>query len=234
EAIALGHDLGHTPFGHSGEQILAEICPHGFKHYLQSVRVIDYIENNGKGLNLTYEVKNGIACHTNRMAATKEGYIVRLSDRIAYINHDIDDAIRAGVLCEEELPKEAVNILGKTKSERITRLVGSVIDNGVKDIRMGDEIQKAHDILLNFMFQNVYTNPIAKTQEEKAKMLVEKLYLYFLKHPDKLPPLYIDIMNKFDIDRAVCDYIAGMSDEYAIAIYTELFIPKGWSEVPQI
>lgn len=228
EAIALGHDLGHTPFGHSGEAILAEICPYGFKHYLQSVRVVDYIENNGRGLNLTYEVKNGIACHTNRVASTKEGFIVRLADKIAYINHDIDDAMRAGVLTEADLPEHCVNVLGKTKSQRITTLVSSIVENGVKDIHMDAEIQKAHDELREFMFEKVYRNPVAKSEEIKAKMLVEKLYMYFLKNPDKLPDEYKIILNRFDAERAVCDYIAGMTDGYAIDLFTNLFVPKGF------
>lgn len=228
EAIALGHDLGHTPFGHSGEAVLNEICPHGFHHYLQSVRVVDYIENKGRGLNLTFEVKNGIACHTNQIASTKEGYIVRLSDKIAYINHDIDDAVRAGVLDKNDIPKNITDVLGDTKSKRITTLVGSIINNGVKDIRMSDDVQKAHDDLRTFMFQNVYTNPEAKLEEEKAKMLVEKLYIYFLKHSDKLPEEYRMIMTRFDKDRAVCDYIAGMTDGYAINLFNNLFVPKGF------
>ncbi|MBP1561280.1 MAG: deoxyguanosinetriphosphate triphosphohydrolase [Oscillospiraceae bacterium] len=228
EAIALGHDLGHTPFGHSGEDILNEICPYGFKHYLQSVRVVDYIEKNGKGLNLTYEVKNGIACHTNKVAVTKEGYIVRLADKIAYINHDIDDAIRAGMLKEEDLPKSATDILGTSKSQRITTLIMSIIENGVQDIRMGDEVKKAHDELRAFMFANVYKNSVAKAEEAKAKALVEKLYMYFLRYPDKLPEEYKKIMAKFNKERAVCDYIAGMTDVYAVNLYNELFIPKGW------
>ncbi len=228
EAIALGHDLGHTPFGHSGEYVLNEICPYGFTHYLQSVRVVDYIENNGNGLNLTYEVKNGIACHTNKVAVTKEGYIVRLADKIAYINHDIDDAIRAGMLKEEDLPKSATDILGHSKSQRITTLITSILDNGVSDIHMSDEVKKAHDDLRSFMFANVYKNSVAKAEEAKAKALVEKLYLYFLRNPEKMPEEYKKIMKKFDKERAVCDYIAGMTDVYAVNLYNELFIPKGW------
>lgn len=228
EAIALGHDLGHTPFGHSGENILNEICPYGFKHYLQSVRVVDYIENNGKGLNLTYEVKNGIACHTDKVAVTKEGYIVRLADKIAYINHDIDDAIRAGMLKESDLPTSATNVLGHSKSARITTLITSIVDNGVNDIHMSDEVQKAHDELRAFMFDNVYRNSVAKAEEAKAKALIEKLYVHFLKNPDKLPEEYKKIMARFDKERAVCDYVAGMTDVYAVNMYNELFIPKGW------
>lgn len=230
EAIALGHDLGHTPFGHSGEDVLNEICPYGFKHYLQSVRVVDYIENDGKGLNLTYEVKNGIACHTNKVAVTKEGYVVRLADKIAYINHDIDDAIRAGMLREEDLPKSATDILGHSKSQRITALITSIVDNGVADIHMSDDVKKAHDELRSFMFENVYHNSVAKAEEAKAKDMLERLYLYFLKNPDKLPDEYKKIMAKFDKDRAVCDYIAGMTDVYSVNLYTELFIPKGWKK----
>lgn len=230
EAIALGHDLGHTPFGHSGEDVLNEICPYGFKHYLQSVRVVDYIENDGKGLNLTYEVKNGIACHTNKVAVTKEGYVVRLADKIAYINHDIDDAIRAGMLREEDLPKSATDVLGHSKSQRITALITSIVDNGVADIRMSDDVKKAHDELRSFMFANVYHNSVAKAEEAKAKDMLEKLYIFFLKNPDKLPDEYKKIMAKFDKDRAVCDYIAGMTDVYSVNLYTELFIPKGWKK----
>ncbi len=229
EAIAMGHDLGHTPFGHSGEKVLAEVCPYGFKHYLQSVRVVDYIENSGRGLNLTYEVKNGIACHTNAVACTREGYIVRLADKIAYINHDIDDAIRAGVLSVSDLPVHAVGILGTTKSQRITTLVGSIIDNGAEEIRIDPKIAEAQEELKTFMFANVSTIPIAKIEEEKAMLLVEKLYGYFLKNPEKMPAEYVAIMKRFDRDRAVCDYIAGMTDGYAIAKYEELFVPKGFT-----
>lgn len=231
EAIALGHDLGHTPFGHTGEKVLSEICPYGFKHYLQSVRVVDYIENNGKGLNLTFEVKNGIACHTNQIAATKEGYVVRLADKIAYINHDIDDAIRAGVLKASDIPQNITDVLGDTKSKRISTLVGSIINNGAEDIRMSDEIKKAHDDLRSFMFSNVYTNPLAKQEEHKAEMLVEKLYLHFIKYPEKMPEEYVSTMNKFDKDRAVCDYIAGMTDSYAINLFTDLYVPKGFKSL---
>lgn len=228
EAIALGHDLGHTPFGHCGEDTLAEICPHGFKHYLQSVRVVDYIENQGRGLNLTYEVKNGIACHTNMVAATKEGYVVRLADKIAYINHDIDDAIRGGIIKETDLPKEATDVLGITKTQRITTLVTSVVKNGVNDIRMDDNIKQAHDVLRSFMFERVYKNSAAKLEEGKAKALIGKLYIHFYKNSDQLPDEYKRIMARFDKDRAVCDYIAGMTDSYAVRIYEELFIPRGW------
>ena len=230
EAIALGHDLGHTPFGHAGEAILNELSPTGFRHYLQSVRVVDYIENSGEGLNLTYEVRNGIACHTNKVAVTKEGYIVRLADRIAYINHDIDDSIRAGIIEEKNLPPNTLHYLGKTKTQRITTVVSSIIQNGTQEIKMHDDIQKAQDELHAWMFENVYHNPIAKAEESKAKMLVEKLYIYFYKNPDKLPDEYKAIMNRYSKERAVCDYVAGMTDGYAINVYNNLYIPKAWSK----
>lgn len=228
EAVALGHDLGHTPFGHCGEAALNEVCPHGFKHYLQSVRVVEYIEKNGMGLNLTYEVKNGIACHTNKVAATREGYIVRLADKIAYLNHDIEDSIRAGVITEAQLPKAAVDVLGHSKSERITTMIVSIINNGAAEIKMAPEIEKAEDILYRFMFENVYSNPIAKSEEVKAKMLIEKLYSFYLKNPDDMPSEYKLIMERVGRERAVCDYIAGMTDSYAINKYSDIFIPKSW------
>lgn len=229
EAIALGHDLGHTPFGHAGEEALNAICPYGFTHYEQSVRVVDYIENSGRGLNLTYEVKDGIACHTNATACTREGIIVKLSDKIAYINHDIEDAIRAGIITQDHLPASALAVLGRTKSERITALVTSVINHGAADIGMDADIKQAHDELRSYMFGNVYTNPVAKSEEGKAKRIVEFLYSYFLAHLDKLPDEYLHIMERYDKERAVCDYIAGMSDDYAINIYSSICIPKGWN-----
>lgn len=228
EAIALGHDLGHSPFGHAGEAILNEICPHGYKHYEQSVRVVDYIEKNGKGLNLTQAVRNGIICHTNKIADTLEGNIVRVADRIAYINHDIEDAMRAGILHPEDLPEDVVRVLGHTHTERITTLVSAVVAHGTDSIGMAEDIQAAHDELHRFMFANVYKNPLAKHEEAKAKILLEELYRYFRRNSGQLPALYQDIAERFDIDRAVCDYISGMSDSYAVDLYTELFIPKSW------
>lgn len=228
EAIALGHDLGHSPFGHSGETVLNEICPHGYKHYLQSVRVVHYIENGGRGLNLTYEVKNGIACHTNAIASTAEGNVVRLSDKIAYINHDIEDAVRAGILSNSELPEFPVKILGGTKSQRITALIRSVVENGAEEIRMTGDVKKAHDELRAFMFDKVYITSAAKKEEKKACHLIEQLYNYFKKHPEKLPEEYRVIIRKTDCDRAVCDYISGMSDGYAVDLFNELFVPLSW------
>ncbi|MCR4890243.1 MAG: deoxyguanosinetriphosphate triphosphohydrolase [Ruminococcus sp.] len=228
EAIALGHDLGHSPFGHCGEKVLNEICPHGFKHYEQSLRVAEYIEKKGEGLNLTYAVRNGIVCHTNMVADTKEGNIVRLADTIAYINHDIEDSIRAGILSNSDLPSECVRILGDTKTKRITTLIASVIDHGAYEIDFSPKIRKAHDDLKKFMFDRVYTNPAAKVEEGKAELLIRKLYDYFISDIKKLPGEYQQIAKKYDADRAVCDYISGMSDGYAVDLYTELFVPKFW------
>lgn len=228
EAIALGHDLGHSPFGHSGESALNRICPHGYRHYEQSVRVVDYIEKDGQGLNLTEAVRNGILCHTNMTADTREGCVVRLADRIAYINHDIEDAVRADLLKPEDLPKEATGVLGSTKSQRITTMVASVVENGAETIGMDEKIEKAQNILHEFMFQNVYYNPIAKREEEKAQNLLIKLYKYYIENTAKLPDNYLAIAEKYDEHRAVCDYISGMSDGYATDLYKELFVPKEW------
>lgn len=228
EAIALGHDLGHSPFGHCGEAVLNEICPHGFKHYLQSVRVVEVLENKGRGLNLTHAVRNGIECHTNRISDTREGNIVRLADTIAYINHDIEDSVRAGVLRAEELPEDCVEVLGNTKTKRITSLIASVIEHGSQEIDFSPEVRQAHDRLRQFMFDRVYTNPAAKNEEKKAERLVRKLYAYYIENSSELPEEYRIIMEKTDADRAVCDYISGMSDSYAVDLYTELFVPKFW------
>ncbi len=228
EAIALGHDLGHSPFGHAGEAILNKICPHGYRHYEQSVRVVDFIEKKGEGLNLTYAVRDGILRHTNDVAATLEGNIVRVADKIAYINHDIEDAVRAGILDASALPAEAVGILGNSRTERITTMVSAVVAHGTDSIAMTPEIQNAHDILHAFMYEHVYYNKTAKHEEQKATLLLQKLYDYFRTNPDKMPEEYQKIARTADIDRAVCDYISGMSDGYAVDLYTELFIPKFW------
>ena len=180
EAIALGHDLGHSPFGHSGEAILNRICPHGYRHYEQSLRVVERLEKGGAGLNLTEEVRDGILCHTNRIAATKEGNVVRVADRIAYMNHDIEDAIRAEILRKEDLPTDVTEVLGNTKTKRITTLVGAVVAHGPEKIGMAPEIQAMHDKLHTFLFDRVYYNPIAKQEEHKAELLIETLpVLYF-------------------------------------------------------
>ncbi len=230
EAIALGHDLGHTPFGHDGERTLASLYSGGFKHYEQSVRVVEVIEREGKGLNLTPQVRNGILCHTNMTADTLEGAVVRFSDKIAYINHDIEDAIRGGVLTEEELPKEATDVLGHGKSERITALVNSIIRNSMDkpEIRYDDETRKAHDLLRKFMFDNVYLAPVTNAEKAKACHVIENLYRYFLDNAKKMPGLYLEIADRDGKERAVCDYISGMSDDYAVDLFKELFIPKSW------
>ena len=230
EAIALGHDLGHAPFGHAGESVLNEICSCGFKHYLQSVRVVDYIEKNGMGLNLTYEVKNGIACHTNKVAVTKEGYVVRLSDKIAYINHDIDDAMRAGILTEADIPAQIAEILGHSHSQRINTLVENMIENTMLTGTLGmqPDVAQAMDQLRTFMFARVYTNPVAKGEESKAKDIIRRLFEYYSKHPDKLPADFLPQLDFDGMERIVCDYIAGMTDRYAVHKYSELFIPATW------
>ncbi|MCM1364089.1 MAG: deoxyguanosinetriphosphate triphosphohydrolase [Faecalibacterium sp.] len=230
EAIALAHDLGHTPFGHAGERALNEVYPGGFKHYEQSLRVVDVIENDGKGLNLTYEVRDGILCHTRgKEADTLEGRIVKLADRIAYINHDIDDAIRGGIISERGLPIEARKVLGESKSERINTLVTSAIRNTDSEIHLDSDVQAAFDILHEFMFDRVYTNPICKGEEGKAQAMVQKIYSFFAAHPDELPNEYISIAWKEGAERAACDYIAGMTDGFALKTFSDLFIPSGWN-----
>ena len=229
EAIALGHDLGHTPFGHAGEYALGEVCPHGYKHAEQSVRVVERLENDGKGLNLTWEVRDGIACHTSGTAATLEGRVVRFSDKIAYMNHDFDDAVRAGVLREDDLPWEIKYAIGRSRTERINAFIHSLIENSSDDIRMSKGIQSAYDSLRAFLFETVYTNPAAKSEEGKAKELLKRLYAYYISHPDELPEEYRLIAQQSDIDRAACDYISGMTDRYAVTVYQNLFIPRSWS-----
>ena len=230
EAIALGHDLGHTPFGHAGERAINDLASFGFAHYEQSVRVCEKLEKNGKGLNLTFEVLDGILHHTKgEWAATLEGKIVRMSDRIAYINHDIDDAVRAGVISAEELPKDITEALGKTKSERINTLVTSVVKNSDDDIKMDAETQKYYDKLHEFLFEAVYKNPVAKSEETKVLGIVEGLFKCFLKCPEKMTPEYMSICENEGAERAVADYIAGMTDHYAITVYSNIYIPKAWS-----
>lgn len=230
EAIALGHDLGHTPFGHAGERALNEVSEGGFKHYIQSVRVVEKLEKDGRGLNLTYEVLNGIERHAKgNWADTLEGRVVRYADRIAYINHDIDDAMRAGILKEEDIPKEFTDVLGNTTSNRISTLVYSMIDNS-KDgqLRMDDEVTKAYDGIHDFMFEYVYSNKYTRQEEEKVPELVSKLYNFFKKHPENIHSYIQPIIETEGIDRAVCDHIASMSDQYAIKFYSDLIVPKKW------
>ena len=230
EAIALGHDLGHTPFGHAGERELNELNPDGFHHYEQSLRVVDYLAEDGKGLNLTYEVRDGILKHTNQIAEKKEGYVVRYADVIAYINHDIDDSVRAGVIKEEDIPKSITNVVGHSKSERITTLVTSLIENGAENIHMSEEVDKAYKALHKFMFESVYTNPVCKSEEVKARDMIAKLYDYYVHHIERLPAMYMNLAYKYGIDRAICDYISGMTDGFAIETFKNLFIPFGWTK----
>ena len=230
EAIALGHDLGHTPFGHAGERALDAVTPFPFRHYEQSLRVVDIIEKNGQGLNLTWEVRDGILHHTKgEEASTLEGRIVRHADRIAYLNHDIDDAIRAGLFREEDLPDLFRNVLGKSKSERINTLVLSTIEHTTgMDIRMDPTVREAYDALNEYMFENVYTNPVCKGEEGKAVLVVQALYDYFAKHPEEMPEDYRNIADRESPERGACDYISGMSDRYALKVYEDLFIPSPW------
>lgn len=230
EAIALGHDLGHTPFGHAGERVLNEMNPKGFKHNQQSVRVAQYLEKNGDGLNLTWEVLDGMKNHLMKsMPHTLEGKIVRLADKIAYINHDIDDSVRAKVLKEEDLPKEYTNVLGTTYRERINTMVLDIVkhSSGINDIVMSQKIRGAMTGLRSFMFQRVYEEPNTKKEEEKIKNIIEPLYEHYLYHIEELPVYNQKMINsEEDKERAVCDYIAGMTDHFAIEQYTEIFIPK--------
>lgn len=229
EAVALGHDLGHTPFGHAGEKALDEVFPGGFRHYNHSIRVVEVLEKDGRGLNLTFEVKDGIRCHTGgEPAATLEGRIVRLADRIAYINHDIDDAINAGVLTEEDIPITIREKLGFNKSGRINSLVVSAIENSADDIRLDAGVGQAFGELHDFMFERVYTNPVCKGEEVKAIAMVKWLYEYYVGHPASLPPGNMEAAGDEGPPRASCDYIAGMTDRYAVKVFEELFVPKSW------
>lgn len=229
EAIALGHDLGHTPFGHAGERALNACYPGGFEHFTQSLRVVDELEKDGRGLNLTWEVRNGIVCHTRgREAATPEGRIVRYADKIAYINHDIDDAIRAGILRETDIPQEIRQTLGHSKSQRINTLVCSLIENSGEEICMDSVTYQAYERLHAFMFEQVYTNPVCKGEEGKAADMIQRIYAYFCTHPGELPAQYAAIRDAQGVERAACDYIAGMSDFYALDTFEKLFIPGVW------
>ena len=231
EAIALAHDLGHTPFGHAGERALDNLYPGGFRHYEQSLRVVDVLEKDGKGLNLTYETRNGIVCHTKgREADTIEGRIVRLSDRIAYINHDIDDALRAGVLHDDEIPKDIRETLGSSTARRINTLVVSVIENtDGDDMKMDAKVQDAFDRLYRFMFDTVYINDYAKLEEKKVPEFMSLMYRYFLSHPEKLPEENKLTARRESTERAVCDYLAGMTDNYALETFGTIFIPHSFS-----
>lgn len=232
EAIALGHDLGHTPFGHAGERALNRICPYGFEHNVQSVRTVERLEKGGQGLNLTAEVKDGILNHqTAGMPFTLEGKIVRFSDKIAYIHHDMDDAIRGGILTEKDVPREIGDVIGYTTGERLDHFIHDIVTTSFEtdDIRMSEPVAEAMKKLRNFMFERVYQNPEAKSEESKAEMLIETLYTHYLKHFEELPA---DMRRMADagepVEKIVCDYISAMTDRFAIAVYEELYIPKSW------
>ena len=230
EAIALGHDLGHTPFGHTGEEVLDRLSPDGYIHAQQSVRVISVLEKKGNGLNLTWEVRDGILHHSGgAQAATLEGQIVRYADKIAYMCHDIEDAIRAGVLSEDDLPAKFRQALGGTKSARTTFFVRALVLASGSEIKMNPPAQALYQELREFLFRNVYTNPAAKKEDEKAGMVVRQLYEYYTQNPHILPEEYSKIACESGIPRAVCDYISGMSDRFCIAKFEDLFVPRAFS-----
>ncbi len=233
EAIALGHDLGHTPFGHAGERALNQVCSEGFAHHQQSVRIVERLEKGGKGLNLTWEVRDGISNHQmSGKPSTLEGKIVRYSDKIAYINHDVDDAIRAGVIRENEIPRTYTDILGHSTRERLNTMIHDIVNNSLEkpDIRMSEDVEFAFRGMRKYMFENVYTNPKAKGEEEKAENILKELFRYYMDHPERLSNEYIERMWQTGEtqERSVCDYIAGMTDQYAIAKFQEFFVPVSW------
>jgi deoxyguanosinetriphosphate triphosphohydrolase, putative len=230
EAIALGHDLGHTPFGHTGENVLNRLCSYGFSHNEQSLLVVDKLEG-GKGMNLTYEVRNGILNHTGKnIASTLEGVIVKYADRFAYINHDIDDAIRAGVISNGDIPEECLKTLGNTHSKRINTMIVDIISSsyGKNMILMGENVADATEKLRKFMFEKVYIGSKAKSEEDKAKYVITALYNHFFNNSNELPAEFKDRLMTDGVDRVVCDYIAGMTDVYAINLFNRLFVPLPW------
>ncbi len=232
EAIALGHDLGHTPFGHAGELALSEVTGKKFLHNEQSLRVVDVLERNGEGLNLSYETRMGILGHTwsARKPETMEGLVLRYADRIAYINHDIDDAMRANILCESDIPREIALVLGSSHSQRINTLVENLIDCSLdtQTLQMRPEIERAMDALRDFLFERVYRNPVAKGEEAKARDILKRLFEYYMQHPERLPADFQPQLDFEGMERVVCDYIAGMTDKYAIYKYEEIFVPNAW------
>ena len=231
EAISLGHDLGHTPFGHAGEAALDEVCSFGFRHNEQSLRVVDVLED----LNLTREVRNGIVCHTGRRkASTPEGRIIHFADRIAYINHDIDDAVRAGIIRENDISQHLRKRLGETHGKRIDTLVTAMIEYGQRYLEIGMDEQMHADMmeLRQFMFDHVYHGTAAQREEKRAKSMLRSLYEYFIEHPDELPDDYFVLQARGEaLERIACDYVAGMTDRYSIAVYKNLFIPKSWNKI---
>lgn len=235
EAIALGHDLGHTPFGHAGERALNGVCHYRFKHNEQSVRTVEKLEKDGRGLNLTWEVRDGILNHqTSRMPHTLEGKVVRLSDKIAYIHHDMDDAVRGGVLTESDVPQEIRKVLGATPGDRLDTFMHDIITNSTDkdDIIMSDDVARAMADIRRFMFERVYTNPDIKAEEGKAEALVCTLYDYYLHHPEKLPEENRRMVDEGEaLEIAVCDFVGAMTDRFAILTYNDLFVPKSWEMI---
>lgn len=230
EAIAMGHDLGHTPFGHSGESVLNRLVPGGFEHNVQSLRVVEKLEN-GVGLNLTYEVRDGILNHKRSgNPCTLEGVVVSLADRIAYINHDIDDAVRAGLLKNEDLPESCIRVIGATHGVRINSLILDVLEisSGRNFVRMSDEMYEEFNKLRSFLFDNLYHNPIAKAEEKKAEGVIESLYRHYLANVKTLPPEFVKYIDEDGAERVAADYIACMTDSYAVRDYERLFVPKQW------
>lgn len=231
EAAALGHDLGHTPFGHSGESAMQKFYSPDFAHYKQSIRVVEKLENDGEGLNLTWEVKDAILNHTGSCeASTLEGQIIKIADRIAYINHDIDDACRAGILCIDDIPLEIRKTLGDGHSKRINTLVSSVISESLDKpyIKMSNEIGDAMMELRSYLFKNVYTNKMVKGEEEKAIEMLGTLFAYFVKNPHEMPPIFVGNLDSEPVERCVCDYISSMTDRYAVDLFRELYVPNSW------
>ena len=229
EAAAYGHDLGHTPFGHAGERALDKLTSGGFKHYMQSLRVVDKLEKDGQGLNLTWEVRNGIVTHTKGIwAATPEGRIVRMADQIAYVNHDIEDAVRAGVLDPATLPKDCTAVLGQTKSARITTMINSILAHSDGDVGVGAEENEAFLALRDFMYATVYVDKTAKAEEQKVDKVIGELYEYYLAHVDQMSNFYVQLAYQDNPERAVTDYISGMSDEFAIRTFEDVFVPRKW------
>ncbi len=243
EAVALGHDLGHTPFGHAGEDILRDIHPGGFDHYKQSLRVVDFLERDGQGLNLTFEVRNGIVKHSKgkgliipdkktERARTLEGQVVRVSDLIAYVNHDLDDALRAEVIMEADIPRKIIKVLGETHAERIDSMVKDFIytsrKRDLEELNMSERVSQAAYILRDFLYERVYESRIIKREFRKAKKILKDLYEYYMEHPEEV---FEDIpsLKKAGKSRMVCDFIAGMTDSFALMTYERIFLPQQWT-----
>jgi len=236
EAIALGHDLGHTPFGHSGERILNKLNPQGFEHNVQSVRVVEVLEKDGRGLNLTREVRDGILNHKKSgKPATLEGKCVSVADRIAYINHDLDDAVRAGILKYSDVPKEIRDVLGNSSRERINTAISSVYRHsaGKNLVEMEEEVERASEGLRAYMFDKVYLTDNSRKEEAKAERMLTATYGYFIKKPEELPDTFKNLIEKYGKERAVCDYLSSMTDRYAVYTFNKIFIPNGWTFIDE-